>query len=62
MTSRRSSRASRTTRAQAELIAVDDLDVLVMRNDPADDMTDRPWAVTSGILFAQLSVAAARWS
>ena len=29
-----------------------------MRNDPADDMTERPWAVTSGILFAQLSVAA----
>ena len=29
-----------------------------MRNDPADDMTERPWAVTSGVLFAQLSVAA----
>jgi glutathione synthase len=39
-------------------IAVSDLDVLVMRNDPADDMTERPWAVTSGVLFAQLSVAA----
>jgi glutathione synthase len=41
-----------------ELVAVADLDVLVMRNDPADDMTERPWAVTSGVLFAQLSVAA----
>jgi len=41
-----------------EQLAVADLDVLVMRNDPADDMTERPWAVTSGILFAQLSVAA----
>ena len=26
----------------------------MMRNDPADDVIDRPWAVTSGILFAQL--------
>jgi glutathione synthase len=39
-------------------IAIADLDVLFMRNDPAEDMTDRPWAVTSGVLFAQLSVAA----
>ncbi|HVJ96118.1 MAG TPA: glutathione synthetase [Acidimicrobiia bacterium] len=39
-------------------IAIADLDVLVMRNDPAEDMSDRPWAVTSGVLFAQLSVAA----
>jgi glutathione synthase len=31
--------------------------VLMMRNDPAEDMTERPWAVTSGVLFAQLSVA-----
>ena len=40
----------------AEPISVDDLDVLVMRNDPADDAVERPWAVTSGILFGQLSV------
>jgi glutathione synthase len=39
-------------------IAINDLDVLFMRNDPAEDMSDRPWAVTSGVLFAQLSVAA----
>lgn len=39
-----------------EPICVDDLDVLVMRNDPADDAVERPWAVTSGILFGQLSV------
>jgi glutathione synthase len=38
-------------------VSVDDLDVLVMRNDPAEDIVDRPWAVTSGVLFAQLSVA-----
>jgi glutathione synthase len=39
-----------------EPISVDDLDVLVMRNDPADDVIERPWAVTSGVLFGQLSV------
>ena len=43
--------------ARMERISVDELDVLVMRNDPAEDATDRPWAVASGILFAQLSVA-----
>jgi glutathione synthase len=41
----------------ADPIIIDDLDVLVMRNDPADDAIERPWAVTSGILFGQLSVA-----
>lgn len=40
-----------------ELICVDDLDIVVMRNDPAEDMVDRPWAVTSGVLFGQLSVS-----
>ena len=39
-------------------ISITDLDVLFMRNDPAEDMSERPWAVTSGVLFAQLSVAA----
>ena len=42
----------------AELVPIVDFDVLVMRNDPADDMIERPWAVTSGVLFAQLAVAA----
>lgn len=40
-----------------ETILVDDLDVVVMRNDPAEDIVDRPWAVTSGVLFGQLSVS-----
>jgi glutathione synthase len=40
-----------------EPITVDELDVVVMRNDPAEDAVERPWAVTSGILFGQLSVA-----
>ena len=38
-------------------ISIDELDVLLMRNDPADDVVERPWAVTSGVLFGQLSVA-----
>jgi glutathione synthase len=38
-------------------MSVDDLDVLMMRNDPADDAVERPWAVTSGVLFGQLSVS-----
>ena len=40
-----------------EQILVDELDVLFMRNDPAEDAIDRPWAVTSGVLFGQLAVA-----
>ena len=35
---------------------MDDLDVLLLRNDPADDAADRSWAQTSGILFGQLAV------
>jgi glutathione synthase len=42
--------------ATVERIEIDDLDALVMRNDPAEDAADRPWAVTSGILFGQLAV------
>jgi len=39
-----------------EQIRVDELDVLLMRNDPAEDAVDRPWAVTSGVLFGQLAL------
>lgn len=42
--------------ATVERIEIDDLDALVMRNDPAEDAAERPWAVTSGILFGQLAV------
>ncbi len=37
--------------------AIDQLDVLMLRNDPADDAIERPWAQTSGILFGQLAAA-----
>lgn len=38
-----------------ERITVDDLDVLWLRNDPADDVPDRLWAQTAGILFGGLA-------
>jgi glutathione synthase len=31
-----------------------DLDVVLLRNDPADDAVDRPWAVTAGVAFGHL--------
>lgn len=40
-----------------ERICVDDLDVLLLRNDPAEDAAERGWAQTSGILFGQLASA-----
>jgi glutathione synthase len=49
-------RAVRSSKREPERVSIDEFDVLMMRNDPAEDATDRPWAVTSGILFAQLSV------
>jgi glutathione synthase len=42
--------------AAQERLKIDDLDVLLLRNDPADDAAERSWAQTSGILFAQLAV------
>src|SRR5690606_9230246 len=37
-------------------ISIDELDILWLRNDPADDMDRRPWASTATILFGQLAV------
>lgn len=42
---------------QAETpITAMDLDVLFLRNDPSDDMIDRPWAQNAGIIFGQIAV------
>jgi glutathione synthase len=41
--------------AKVKRIAIDDLDALMLRNDPSEDATDRPWAQTSGILFGRLA-------
>ncbi|WP_201769592.1 hypothetical protein [Luteimonas huabeiensis] len=43
--------------ATSERICVEDLDVLILRSDPAEELEDRPWAPNSGLLFAQLAAA-----
>jgi glutathione synthase len=42
--------------ARQEQICVDDLDVVLLRYDPAEDKAERAWAQTSGILFGQLAM------
>jgi glutathione synthase len=39
-----------------EKIVVDDIDVLMLRNDPAQDATSRPWAQTAGIDFGRMAM------
>ena len=43
--------------ASRERIDLTTLDVLMLRNDPAADQVDRPWAQTVGILFGQALAA-----
>lgn len=42
--------------ADRDRLVVDDLDVLMLRNDPAEDATTRPWAQSAGILFGKLAI------
>src|SRR5690606_27210890 len=42
--------------ATVERINVEELDVLMLRSDPAEELVDRPWAPNSALLFAQLVV------
>jgi glutathione synthase len=42
--------------AAPDRILIDDLDVLMLRNDPAEDAASRPWAQTAGILFGKLAI------
>jgi glutathione synthase len=42
--------------ARADRITVDDLDVLMLRNDPAEDMVRRSWAQMAGILFGRAAL------
>lgn len=39
-----------------ERITLDDLDVLLLRNDPAQDVLERPWARLAGINFGRLAM------
>ena len=45
-----------TKRARRERITVDDLDVLLLRNDPSADTGFRSWAQTSGINFGRVAM------
>ncbi len=37
-----------------ERMDVEHVDALLLRNDPADDASDRPWAQSAGIVFGQM--------
>ncbi|MHC4413809.1 MAG: glutathione synthetase [Planctomycetota bacterium] len=37
-------------------VTVDDLDVLLLRNEPAVDAVDRPWAASAGIVFGRIAL------
>ena len=41
--------------ADCESLDVESLDVLFLRNDPAVDYVDRPWAQSAGVIFGQLA-------
>jgi len=45
-----------TKRSRTERITVDDLDVLLLRNDPSTDTGFRAWAQTSGINFGRVAM------
>ena len=47
--------ALRSDKAETERLTVADLDVLLLRNNPADDAGDRPWAQFVGINFGQIA-------
>ena len=42
--------------AHCRRICLDELDVLLLRNDPADDVNSRPWARLAGINFGRLAM------
>jgi glutathione synthase len=43
-------------RARKERISVDDLDILLLRNDPSTDIGQRAWAQATGIIFGRLAM------
>lgn len=48
--------ALRDKKSLSERINLDELDVLLLRNNPADDVNTRPWARLAGINFARLAM------
>lgn len=49
-------KALQGARAKKERITVDDLDVLMLRNDPSTDVIQRPWAQSAGIIFGRVAM------
>src|SRR5690606_29580818 len=43
----------RGPKAQRERLRATDLDVILLRNDPASDAVERPWAAQSGVVFGR---------
>lgn len=43
--------------AEGERVSVDDLDVLLLRYDPAEEKRERPWAQTAGVLFGEMAMS-----
>jgi glutathione synthase len=41
--------------AQKQTLAIGDIDILFLRNDPSLDATERPWAANAGIMFGRLA-------
>jgi glutathione synthase len=46
-------KALRGEKAVTERMAISDLDVIMLRSDPAADAVERPWAVQAGVLFCR---------
>lgn len=42
-------------KSEKEIITASELDVLMLRNDPSEDTTKRPWAQNAGVIFGQLA-------
>jgi glutathione synthase len=42
--------------AEVKRVSVDDMDVLMLRNDPSNDAVTRPWASSAGILFGRIAL------
>ncbi|CAN7443781.1 glutathione synthase [Mesorhizobium sp. LjRoot246] len=54
-TSDRLHAALRQAAMQKKTLAISDVDILFLRNDPSLDATDRPWAANAGIMFGRLA-------
>ena len=44
-------------KTDAQEIIVEELDILMLRNDPAEDMVERPWAPAAGIIWGAMAAA-----